>query len=300
MPVHKYKRKITWVAILSLLPLILILLVMRAYPIAVAIARSFTNWDGIYQKDWVGLRNYIEFIKEGPFLMILRNTLILLLNVPLQVFFGLLIALLLYERVIGWKFFRAVIYTPQIISAVIIGYLFRIFFGFRGPVNIILKAIGLESMAIEWFGNSYTALAVIVISITWYGIGWQAIVMLGGMSSIDPSVLEAAIIDGANYWQRAFRVMFPMIIRVIEFGVIASGVWTLTQLFPFLHVMTRGGPGYETTTLDYMIYLKSFGFSFGINYGMACAIAVILLFIILALTSLEMLVSRRAEIGRRA
>ena len=153
MPVQTYKRKTALVAILSLLPLILILLVMRVYPIAVAIARSFTNWDGIYQKDWVGLRNYIEFIREGPFLMILRNTLILLLNVPLQVFFGLLVALLLYERVIGWKFFRAVIYTPQIISAVIIGYLFRIFFGFRGPVNIILKAIGLESMAIEWFGN---------------------------------------------------------------------------------------------------------------------------------------------------
>jgi ABC-type sugar transport system permease subunit len=288
------------VAIFSLLPLILILLVMRVYPITVAIARSFTNWDGIYQSDWIGLQNYIEFMRDGPFLMILRNTLILLLNVPLQVFFGLLIAMLLYERILGWKFFRAVIYTPQIISAVIIGYLFRIFFGFRGPMNIILKAIGLESMAIEWFGNSYTALAVIVISITWYGIGWQAIVMLGGMSSIDPSVLEAAIIDGANYWQRAFKVMFPMIIRVIEFGVIASGVWTLTQLFPFLHVMTRGGPGYETTTLDYMIYLKSFGFSFGINYGMACAIAVILLFIILALTSFEMLVSKRAELGRRA
>jgi ABC-type sugar transport system permease subunit len=300
MPVLTRKRRTTLVALLSLLPLILILLTMRVYPIAVAIARSFTNWDGIYQSDWIGLRNYIEFISEGPFLMILRNTLVLLLNVPLQVFFGLLIALLLYEKVMGWKFFRSVIYTPQIISAVIIGYLFRIFFGFRGPVNIILKAIGLESMAIEWFGNSFTALAVIVISISWYGIGWQAIVMLGGMSSIDPSVLEAAIIDGANYWQRAFRVMFPMIIRVIEFGVIASGVWTLTQLFPFLHVMTRGGPGYETTTLDYMIYLKSFGFSFGINYGMACAIAVILLFIILVLTSLEMLVSRRAEFGRRS
>jgi multiple sugar transport system permease protein len=94
--------------------------------------------------------------------------------------------------------------------------------------------------------------------------------------------------------------MFPMVVRVIEFGVIASGVWTLTQLFPFLHVMTRGGPGYETTTLDYMIYLKSFGFSFGVNYGMACAIAVILLFMILAITSLEMIVSRRAETGRRA
>ncbi len=62
--------------------------------------------------------------------------------------------------------------------------------------------------------------------------------------------------------------------------------------------MTRGGPGYETTTLDYMIYLKSFGFSFGINFGMACSIAVILLFIILALTLLEMRITNRAEMGR--
>jgi ABC-type sugar transport system permease subunit len=300
MLLHNQRRRVTVQALLSLLPLILILLTMRVYPIAVALGRSFTNWDGLYQSDWIGLANYVEFIRDGPFLIILRNTLILLLNVPLQVFAGLLIALLLYERVIGWRFFRTVIYTPQIISAVIIGYLFRIFFGFRGPVNIVLKAIGLESMAIEWFGNPYTALAVMVISIAWYGIGWQAIVMLGGMSSISPSVFEAAIIDGAGYWQRAFKVVFPMIIRVIEFGVIASGVWTLTQLFPFLHSMTRGGPGYETTTLDYMIYIKSFGFSFGINFGMACAIAVILLFIILALTLLEMRVSRRTEMGRRA
>ncbi|MGQ9615881.1 MAG: carbohydrate ABC transporter permease [Spirochaetota bacterium] len=283
-----------------MLPLVLVLFVMRVYPIALAISRSFTNWDGIYQKDWVGLQNYIDFVSGGPFLMILRNNLFLLFSVPLQVFLGLLIALLLYEKVIGWKFFRAVIYTPQIISAVIIAYLFKIFFGFRGPVNIILKAIGLDSLAIEWFSNPYTALTVMVISITWYGIGWQAIVMLGGMSSIEPSVFEAAIIDGANYWQRAFRIMFPMILRVIEFGVIASSVWTLTQLFPFIHLMTRGGPGYETTTLDYMIYLKSFGFSFGINYGMGCAIAVILLFIVLALTLLEMWVTKQAEVGRRA
>jgi len=292
------RRRVYLQAFLSLLPLILILLVLRVYPIAVAIGKSFTNWDGLFQNDWIGLQNYVEFVNSGPFLMILRNTLILLLNVPLQVFIGLLVALLLYERVMGWKFFRSVVYTPQIISAVIIGYLFRIFFGFRGPVNIVLNAVGLERLAIEWFGNPLTALGVMVISIAWYGIGWQSIVMLGGMSSISHSVFEAAIIDGANYWQRAFKIVFPMIIRVIEFGVIASGVWTLTQLFPFLHSMTRGGPGYETTTLDYMIYLKSFGFSFGINFGMACSIAVILLFIILAFTLLEMRITNRAELGR--
>lgn len=282
-------------AFFSLLPLLLILVVLRVYPIVTVIYKSFTNWDGLFQNDWVGLKNYIFFIKDGPFWMILRNTLVLLINVPLQVFLGMLIALALYEKTAGWRFYRAMIYTPQIISAVILGYLIKIFFGFNGPLNTLLIGFGLENIAIEWFGNTFTALSVIVLSIVWFGIGWQAIVMLGGMSSIPTSVFEAAILDGANYWQRAFKIVIPMLIRVIEFGIIASGVWTLTQLFPFLYSMTRGGPGYETTTLDYMIYLKSFGSSSGSDFGTACAIAVILLVLILSMTLIEMRVAKHSD-----
>jgi multiple sugar transport system permease protein len=281
--------------ILSLLPIVLILLVFRVYPIVSSLARSFTNWDGLYRHDWVGLRNYAGFIADGPFWMILRNTLILLVNVPLQVLMGIIIALLLYEQLPGWKIYRAVIYTPQIISAVIIGFLFKVFFGLDGPFNAVLHAVGLGSLAIEWFGNSYTALGVIVFSVVWFSIGWQAIVILGGLSAIPPSVFEAAIIDGANYWQRAFKIVIPMLVRVLEFSIIASGVWTLTQLFPFLFSMTKGGPGYETSTLDYMIYLKSFGTGFGRDYGTATAVAVMLLVLILALTIIEMKLADRAD-----
>lgn len=280
---------------LSLLPVILILAVFRVYPIATALWRSFTNWDGLYRSDWIGLRNYARFVTDGSFWMIIRNTLFLLINVPLQVFIGLVVALLLYERVAGWRFYRSVIYIPQIISAVIIGFLFKIFFGYNGPINVVLKAIGLGSLAIEWFGNSYTALAVIVFAIVWFSIGWQAIVLLGGMSAIPPSVFEAAVIDGANYWQRAFKIVIPMLVRVLEFAVIASMVWTLTQLFPFLYAMTRGGPGYETATLDYMIYMKSFGLGFGSDFGLASAIAVMLLVLVLGLTMIEMRVANRAD-----
>jgi ABC-type sugar transport system permease subunit len=280
---------------LSLLPVLLILAVFRVYPIAMALWRSFTNWDGLYRSDWIGLRNYVRFVTDGSFWMIMRNTLFLLINVPLQVFIGLVVALLLYERVAGWRFYRSVVYIPQIISAVIIGFLFKIFFGYNGPINTVLKAIGLESLAIEWFGNSYTALAVIVFSIVWFSIGWQAIVLLGGMSAIPQSVFEAAVIDGANYWQRAFKIVIPMLVRVMEFAIIASMVWTLTQLFPFLYAMTRGGPGYETATLDYMIYMKSFGLGFGSDFGLASAIAVMLLVLVLALTMIEMRVANRAD-----
>ncbi|HTZ51857.1 MAG TPA: sugar ABC transporter permease, partial [Spirochaetia bacterium] len=145
------------------------------------------------------------------------------------------------------------------------------------------------------FGNNFTALGVIVFSIVWFSIGWQAIVILGGLSAIPPSVFEAAVIDGARYWQRAFRIVIPMLVRVIEFAVIASGVWTLTQLFPFLFAMTKGGPGYETSTLDYMIYLKSFGIGFSSDYGTASAIAVMLLALVLALTVIEMRLANRAD-----
>jgi len=289
------KRKNFLAILLSLLPVFAILAVFRVYPIVTSLLKSFTNWDGLYRSDWVGLQNYVNFVRSGQFWMVLRNTLILLINVPLQVFIGLVVALLLYEKVKGWQFYRAMVYTPQIISAVIIGFLFKIFFGFNGPFNLVLKAVGLGSLAIEWFGNSYTALGVIVFSVVWFSIGWQAIVILGGMSAIPSSVFEAAIIDGANYWQRAFKIVVPMLVRVIEFAVIASGVWTLTQLFPFLFAMTRGGPGYETSTLDYMIYLKSFGLGFGRDYGTATAIAVLLLVLVLALTLIEMQVANRAD-----
>lgn len=279
----------------SLLPVFLVLAVFRVYPIVVAVIRSFTNWDGLYRSDWIGLSNYIGFIKSGLFWQVLKNTLILLVNVPLQVFAGLAVALLLYEKVKGWRVYRAVIYIPQIISAVIIGFLFKIFFGLNGPFNLLLRAVGLGRLAIEWFGNSYTALGVIVFAVVWFSIDWQAIVILGGMSAIPPSVFEAAVIDGAGYWQRAFKIVVPMLVRVLEFCLIASGVWTLTQLFPFLYAMTRGGPGYETSTLDYLIYLKSFGLGFGSDFGLASAIAVLLLILVLSITLIEMRVANRAD-----
>jgi multiple sugar transport system permease protein len=280
---------------LSLLPVAVILVVFRVYPIVTAIIKSFTNWDGLSRNDWVGVKNYVDLVTSGTFWLVLRNTLVLLLNVPLQVFIGLVVALLLYEQVKGWRIYRAVIYTPQIISAVIIGFLFRTFFSLNGPVNSVLTAIGLEELAIEWFGNAGTALGVLVLSIVWFSIGWQAIVILGGMSAIPPSVFEAALLDGASYWQRAFLIVVPMLVRTIEFAVLASGVWTLTQLFPFLYSMTKGGPGFDTTTLDYLIYLRSFGFGFGSNYGYASAVAVILLVVVLAFTAIEMRVANRAD-----
>jgi ABC-type sugar transport system permease subunit len=258
-----------------------------------AIYRSFTNWDGMFRSDWVGLKNYIEIFTDSPFWILFRNSLVLLLSVPLQLFIGLFVAVLLYEEVKGWRFFRTIIYLPQIIAAITIGYIFRVAFGLDGPINTVLRNFGLNFFAVEWLGNTGTALFVLVFCLTWFAIGWQAIVILGGMTKISPEVFEAAKMDGANYWQRTFYVVIPMISRTIEYAIIMSMVWTLTSIFAFIYSITAGGPGYETSTIDYMIYTKFY--QVGRPYGFASALSVILLVIILTITIVEMRVTNKAS-----
>jgi multiple sugar transport system permease protein len=282
-PFHKTKAIH---GILSIVPVMVVLLFIRLYPLASSIYRSFTNWDGLYRNDWVGLKNYINIFTDSPFWTLLRNSLVLLLSVPLQIIIGLFIAVLLYEEVKGWRFFRTLIYLPQIVSAVTIGYLFRIAFGLEGPFNIILQAINLGKYTMEWLGNTWTALAVLVFCLTWFSIGWQAIVILGGMTRIPLDVFEAAKLDGATFFQRTFLIIVPMIVRTLEYAVIMSMVWTFTSVFAFIFAITNGGPGYETTTIDYMIYTKFY--QAGSNFGFATALAVILLLIIMVFTVIEM------------
>jgi multiple sugar transport system permease protein len=280
-------------ALLSILPVVIVLLAVRAYPIVAAMAKSLTNWDGLFKSDFVGLANYARLLRGKVFWTLIRNNFILLLNVPIQVFFGLVIAVLLHERVWGWRFFRALYYIPQIISAVIIGYLFRTLFSMDGPINLVLSRLGLMPVPLEWLGQAGTALGVIVFTLVWSSLGWMAIVFMGGMTTIPDSVFEAARIDGAGFWRRTFQIAVPMLVRVVEYAVMLSVVWTFTGLFPFIFSMTRGGPGYETTTLDYMIYQKSF--VSGVNLGEACAVAVLLLAIILALTAAQLRLTNRVD-----
>jgi multiple sugar transport system permease protein len=290
--IHRPKVKMSE-GILAILPVIFILIFMRFYPMVMAIYRSFTNWNGLFRSDWIGLGNYIQIFTNSPFWKLLRNSLVLLMSVPLQLMIGIFVAVLLYEEVKGWRFFRTIIYVPQIIAAVTIGYLFRVAFSVDGPVNLVFRNVGLKSFAFEWLGNTATALGVLVFCLTWFSIGWQAIVILGGMSKISPEVFEAARMDGADYWQRTFLVVIPMISRTIEYAVIMSMVWTLTSIFAFIFTITAGGPGYETSTIDYMIYTKFY--QAGAPYGFASALAVILLIIIVIITVFEMRYTNRVS-----
>ncbi len=209
---------------------------------------------------------------------------------PLVLFFSLVCAALIYEEVWGWRFFRVVFFMPSVISTVVIGTLFRRLFDYSGPINQIL--IGLGNEPIDWLARGSTSMIVIILVLVWSGFGYGMLVLLSAMTAIDPTIFESARLDGANWWQRLRFITIPLIAKVIAFLTVINVIYTFLSLFGLIYVLTNGGPGYETTTLDYFIYQKAFS---GFDFGQAAALALMLAVITLILTVIQLRVARFDE-----
>ena len=156
-----------------------------------------------------------------------------------------------------------------------------------GPVNKAIEVFG--GAPVNWLGEGNTAMTVIIIALVWGGFGYGMLILLAGMSSIDPSLHEAAVVDGATWWQRVRMITLPLIARPIRFVSVLNVSYTFTSLFGYIFVMTSGGPGFDTMTLDYYVYNRAFVAS---QFGMASALALILLVIVLVLTVIQFRVTR--------
>ena len=157
---------------LSVLPVLALELLVCAYPIGMVIVKSFTNWDGMFKSDPVGLRNYIRIFSDPKFWTLLKNTGVFLLTIPVQALIGMIIAVILNDRIPGWRFFRLVYYLPSIISMTVVGLLYKIMFSYSGPLNEVLRAIGLDALAIEWLNSGPSARFVVFLCLVWSNIGW--------------------------------------------------------------------------------------------------------------------------------
>ena len=266
---------------LAVLPMCLLLAALLLYPIVYSISLSVSELDGLSSR-FVGWENYANLLHDEDFWRVLLNNFIFLLSVPLILLASLVCAVLVYEQVWGWQVFRVIFFVPSVISAVVIGLLFRNFFAYDGPVNQLLGAFGVE--AIDWLATGGTAIAVIILALVWSSFGYGMLILLAGMSAIDPHVYEAARLDGASWGQRVRDITLPLIAKPMRFLSIINVIYTFTSLFGFIFVMTSGGPGYETTTVDYFIYLKAFA---GFDLGAGAALAVMLFLVILILTVIQ-------------
>jgi ABC-type sugar transport system permease subunit len=283
-PRSSLRRREAITGLLSMLPALLLVGVVIWYPVARTFRYSFTDWNGA-SATWVGLDNYTDFLTGSDFWTPLRNNAIFLLAIPGILLLSLVVSVLLFEQVPGWRFFRSVYYLPTILSAAVVGMLLRAMFSSRGVVNSLLNSIGLESLAQNWMGSAQTAFIVLIIAFYWQTLGQGVLIFLAGLSAIPGDVIEASQLDGASWWQRLWQIIVPMLTPTIAYFSVVNAIWAFVGVFSLVYTITGGGPGYSTTPLDLMIYRRAFEFG---DMGYASAMSVVLFCLVLLISAIQL------------
>jgi multiple sugar transport system permease protein len=261
-------------------PVLALVGALLLYPIAQTVYYSFTQWDGL-TATWVGTRTYSRLLGSPDFQQVLKNNAMLLLAVPVAIGFPLAIAFLLSSHLPGWRFFRTVFFLPTAVSWVVIGAIAARFFADEGILQRLLGTVGLGSLHPNMLSHPRSALAAVAITFIWGMFGTNLIIFLAGMSTIDVSLYEAARVDGAGQVRVLMSITLPLLRRFVQFAFIITLISAFTAIFSLIFIMTGGGPGFATTTLEFYGYQQ--GFSTG-DFG-AAATAGVMLFAAVALVS---------------
>ncbi len=261
---------------LLILPLLILLSVFILYPVLANIFLSFFKWKGMGKPVFTGISNFRDMFSDVKFQASIKNTLILLLYIPLGTIVPLFLSAFLREGIKGWSIYKAVIYLPNVLGYVIIGLIFSIIFRKTGPVNSFFRALNLDSLDLDWLNKSSLAInSVGLVYGVWIRLGFGCIYFLAAMSGIDQSLYEAIRLEGANWLQTFRHITLPSIRFSIEFWIVFSFIEMIARAFPFIYTFTRGGPGFGTFTLEYGIYDAGFvAFKMGYASAWSCVLFV--------------------------
>ena len=265
-------------------PAVVLVSMFVAYPFGNILYHAFTRWDGITPAQWVGLHNFRVLWHDPIFLNALKNNAIFALSVPIQLVLPLVVAYVIHRRVPGWRLFRATIFLPAVYAAVVIGILTSTVLQLDGPLNQALGKVGLGSLEHEWLGSANTSIPLILLVVVWTNFGYNVLLYLAGMSAVDPSLEEAARIDGAGWLRILFSVIVPNLRRVLEIVLVVNTITAFAFMFTYIYTITNGGPGTDTYVSEFYIYQQAFTNQ---NMGYAAAIGVTLVVLVLAIGLLQ-------------
>lgn len=269
------KRSPRLTAYIFVAPLIILLCFVFGYPFIRICEFSFKMVRGI-DGPWIGLRNYELILHQPLFWESVRHNALLLLTIPVMIGIALLLSVLLYERLRGWKIYRVVLFLPYILSVPIIAIVVKRMFQLDGPVNQLLRAAGLDALAIDWLGSSSYALFTVAMVIISRESALGIILFLARLLSLDESLIEAARLEGASWRQRFWHIILPQMRGVIEFFAVVSVITMLAAVFAYVYMIGggRGGPGTSTMVLELYIFNSLVRTSLP---GIASAVSVLLL-----------------------
>ena len=265
---------------LFLLPWLIGLSLFYISPILTSFYLSFCKYDLLTPSRFIGLENYRNFIVDPLFRESLKVTVIYsVVSVSLILSVGLVIALLMIQKIRGILAFRAVFYMPSVMAGVSVAFLFMWVFSKQyGVINYFLSVIGIRGP--DWFSIRWALWTLILMSV--WTAGGPMLIYLAGLMSIPTQLYESATLDGAGIWRKFWHITVPMISPVILFNLVMGFIGSF-QAFTQAYIMTGGGPGYAT--FFYVFYLFQNAFAF-LKMGYASAQAWVLLVIIMLITLL--------------
>jgi lactose/L-arabinose transport system permease protein len=254
---------------LFLAPYLAVFAVFWAWPIVQSFLLSFQN---TRTSPWHfdPLFNWSRLFHDPAFVVALKNTiLILVVQVPVMLALAVVLALALYSSLLRARgVFRFAFFAPVVVGEVAYSAVFRLLFnGDFGAVNGILDTLGLP--APDWLTQGWTAMAVIMLAVTWRWTGYNAVIILAGLQNIPRDLYEAAAVDGIPRWRQHLSITLPLLRPVILFALVLSIIGTM-QLFAEPWLITSGGPGNATETLGTYLYKQGFR---AVNFGYASTLA---------------------------
>ena len=276
--------------LLITLPILALFVCFNTIPLIRGVVYSFTNFKGFGTYDWVGLRNYIDLFgdarvgKSYLFTFKLAVVATILTNV-----ISLILALALNSKIKAKSFFRAAYFLPNVLGALVVGYIFQYLFTYIFPA--FGKMIGSEGLSSSMLSNENTAWIAIVVVCAWQAIAMNTIIYISGLQTVPEDVYEAGSLDGATGWKQFRHLTFPLIIPFFTINMVLC-VKNFLMVFDQIMSMTKGGPAQSTESISYLIYNN--GMSGG-QFGFQSANAVVFFIVIVALSAAQMQISSRKE-----
>lgn len=267
-----------WFVYSLVLPALLYRLIWTAWPLAQTIYLSFTDTNLVFRtSSFIGLQNYVALLGDDQF----WNSFVLTIlytagTVTGELALGLLLALLLNEKLFGRRLARTVLLLPWAISAVLTGIVWKIiFWDVGGPVNDLLLRLGLVHTGLPWLSQAHYAQLAVLISSVWKFTPFAALMLLAGLQTIPRELYEAAQVDGAGPWSTFRYITLPLVVPIVMV-VLIFRIMEALRTFDQVYGLTQGGPGTSTQVLSFYAFQNMFYFTKG-GYGATIAVVMLLL-----------------------
>ena len=250
---HKRHNRRTLQAWLFLAPALILLAAFSFWPVGFGSYLAFTDYSLIRPTSWVGLDNFRYIFDNDMFVTGLTNSLLFLLMVPFVQIGALGLAVLVNNQLPGIRYFRAAFYVPVVTTVSVVGIMWGFMFHEQGALNYVMLTLKLVNAPVGWLTNDSLALFAVMFVTLWRGLGWYMVMYLAALQAVPADMQEAAILDGANRWQRFWQITVPMLRPTIMVCTILS-VLAALKAYQEVDVLTQGGPMNSTFTALYYAY----------------------------------------------